>query len=494
MKRIIMPYLTLLLLLHAAPARADKLHCPSITENDEKNNDTARKYFTMGGVYMEREDFSRAAESFECVLKFVPYSLTTRYNLARAYDGMEVYSRAREHYEMILVYDSDEAESLKPGIRKRLAEIRDLKDRIRVVTIPVEPAVQDEKTCPQVVLQGLQETLTRAEKRMDETNWIQARDEFDKSLKNLDGSTAEQRKLCLSGDMGVHLLMLAGITHFHLQNLGNAQEFFTRVFRNRPEAKLPEKFGTADLQAFFQKSLRAYFQSLQGGETPPDPPKVDPRTVEPPGKTPEPPGKTPEPPGKAPGRSWRIILASSIGYDFGLIGQNTITEMGAYTENLGWGRNTPIHVMETGVLLYGRHRFTAGMRYSKFSSGDSGPFGSLQVETSTDLQFFARYVRLHFPDSVVQPYWGGGGFGGPLRVRVKHGDGNETNDTVELGGAFLNGVAGLQLCLGRDCHIAFQIETNLLWKFASPGDPPLLNSEWFKTVIFWFNAGLSLSF
>ncbi|PKN27031.1 MAG: hypothetical protein CVU65_03805 [Deltaproteobacteria bacterium HGW-Deltaproteobacteria-22] len=610
--------LPLVLLLWAAPARAEKLHCPSITDNDEKNTEIARRYFQMGGMYHDKLDYVKAAESFECVLKFVPYSLTARYKLARAYDGMEVYSRAREAYEMILVYDSTEAESLKPEIRKRLAEIKDLKDRVTVVTVPVEPAVVDDKTCPPVVVKGQQEALVKAEKLMDGKNWIAAQTLIDETLKKLDGATAAQRKLCMSQEAGLNLLLYAGIVHFNLSNLQYAGDTFTMMFRLRPESALPKKYETASLMEFFQKTLAAYFAAVQGekekqlrirqleeghGITPESsenpkvplehepqakveagkplvfvcrvqdglnvarvvlsyrindgaakeetlekmgtrrwvtvvpgaslkfvkfayhlvaldaagtevaawgsvekphvfelPPEKPAPVVTPPGVTP--PGVTPPvvtPPVKTPAkptRSWRIFLSPMFGYDFGFIPKDTITELGAYTTNDGWGRNAPVFSTEIGLVFLHRHRITVGMRQSSFEVEERGE-NSVVTSQQSQIQFFARHVETFFMDSDIRPYLGAGGFGGPLRMSVSPDNpfgGDALSDSHEMGGAFLNGVAGIQMCLWKSCHVAVQFEANVLWKFASPGEAPMFDSEYFKTVVFWLSGGLAFMF
>jgi len=50
----------ILLLTMAAPVRAEKMHCPNVTDNDEKNTEVARRYFQMGGMYHDKQDFTRA--------------------------------------------------------------------------------------------------------------------------------------------------------------------------------------------------------------------------------------------------------------------------------------------------------------------------------------------------------------------------------------------------------------------------------------------------
>ncbi|MBU1412776.1 hypothetical protein KKC22_14795, partial [Myxococcota bacterium] len=243
----------------SAPARAEKMHCPNVTDNDEKNTEIARKYFQMGGMYHDKQDFTKAAESFECVLKFIPYSLTARYKLARAYDAQGVFSLARENYEMILLLDSAEAGTLKPEIRKRLVEIKDLKDRVPVTAPVVEPAPADEKTCPPVVQKGQQDAVVKIAKIIEVKDWVKARTLLDETLKKLDGATPEQRRLCLSTDAGVQLLLLAGVAHFSMGNVHDAREAFLAVFRVRPDANLPVKNPDTKLLSFYQETLNAYF-------------------------------------------------------------------------------------------------------------------------------------------------------------------------------------------------------------------------------------------
>jgi len=202
-------------------------------------------------------------------------------------------------------------------------------------------------------------------------------------------------------------------------------------------------------------------------------------------------------PKAAAGRSWRIYLAPSVGYDFGLIPRYTVTELGAYTANLGWGRNAPVFITEAGLLFSEKHRFSAGVRLSTIEI-ERRSEGSVLLENKSQPQFFARYIRFASADSALRPYFGGGGFGGPLRVTVTHESssfgGNDHLDSYELGGAFLNAIAGVQLCLGPTCHVAIQAEANLLWRFASPADDPILSTDYLKTFVAWFSVGLAFQF
>ena len=250
-------------LLWAAPARAEKLHCPNVTDNDEKNTEVARRYFQMGGMFFDKADYTKAAESYECVLKFVPYSLTARYKLAKSYDGMELYSKAREQYELILVYDSKDAESLKPEIRKRLAEIKDLRDKVTTAPVAVEAPSTDEKTCPSVVQKNLQEALPKASKLLDARDWAKARTLIEDTLGKLAGATQEQRTLCHGTEAGLSLLILAGVANFNLANLETARDNFTTAFRIKSDAAIPPKYANAKLLAFHQETLNAYFELVK---------------------------------------------------------------------------------------------------------------------------------------------------------------------------------------------------------------------------------------
>ncbi|PKN46484.1 MAG: hypothetical protein CVU59_05905, partial [Deltaproteobacteria bacterium HGW-Deltaproteobacteria-17] len=265
MRSILRITLLLIPLLLVAPgaALAEKLHCPNVTDNDEKNTETARRYFQMGGMFLDKADYTKASESFECVLKFVPYSLTARYKLAKAYDGMELYSKAREQYELILVYDSKDAESLKPEIRNRLAEIKDLKDRAATNPTPVELPPNDEKTCPSVVQKNLQEALARATKLLDVKDWSRASKLIEETLGKLSGATPEQRRLCYATEAGLNLLLFAGIAHYNLNNLEMARENLTAAFRIKSDVAIPQKYTSAKLLAFYQETLNAYFEVVK---------------------------------------------------------------------------------------------------------------------------------------------------------------------------------------------------------------------------------------
>ncbi len=254
-----------LLIFFAGIARssAEKLHCPSVSEDDERNTAIARKYFQMGTGYHKNDDYLKAIQCFECVLRFVPYSLNARYKLALAYDKYEVYSKARENYEQIMVFDSPEAESLKPEVRKRLSEIKDLKDRVTTIQVPLVEPEPESRTCHQLVQKSMRENLTRMTRHMNSRDWLTARKNFEDAQKNLDGATAEQRQLCMATETAQQLFLFGGIAHFYLGNLQSARELFTAVFRQKSDTELPSQYANAKLMAFYQEVLNDFFQLIR---------------------------------------------------------------------------------------------------------------------------------------------------------------------------------------------------------------------------------------
>ncbi len=117
------------ILLTTTPAIAGKMHCPKAHADDEENRKIARRYFQMGKTFSEKGDHRKSSESYECVLKLVPYSLNARVLFAKALDALGQYTRAREQYELIIADSAEEAEALKPEARTRLAAIKGLADK-----------------------------------------------------------------------------------------------------------------------------------------------------------------------------------------------------------------------------------------------------------------------------------------------------------------------------------------------------------------------------
>ncbi|PKN48062.1 MAG: hypothetical protein CVU59_00405, partial [Deltaproteobacteria bacterium HGW-Deltaproteobacteria-17] len=117
------------ILLTTHSALAAKLHCPAAGNDDEENRKIARRYFQMGKTYSEKGDHRKSAESYECVLKLVPYSMAARIQFAKALDALAQYTRAREQYELILNDVSGDADAYKPDIRTRLNQIKGLPDK-----------------------------------------------------------------------------------------------------------------------------------------------------------------------------------------------------------------------------------------------------------------------------------------------------------------------------------------------------------------------------
>lgn len=267
-------------------AYAEKIHCPAVTDDNDKNTEIARKYFSMGGMYFSSKKYLQAAESFECVLRFVPYSLNARYKLAQSYDAAGVYSRAREHYKLILAYESTEAEAIKDTVRKRIEVIQHLKDQVQLTGTTQEPPSRtDDNACPDVVVKNQKDVLIKVQKALQDKNWVRARTLLEAHFRSLDGATPAQRKLCLSIDSGVDVMLYMGIVHFRMKNMEAAREWFEQSLQTRPTVDLPAVYTDATLLAFFRKVSTDYFarvnttkarqlrlrQLEESGKIPPEP-------------------------------------------------------------------------------------------------------------------------------------------------------------------------------------------------------------------------------
>jgi len=108
----------------------EKMNCPIRTNNEDENKKVARQLFLMGGAYYKTQDYQNAVNSYECVLTFVPYSLVSRYHLAKSYEALGLYSKARVQYQLVVASESEEAKALTPEIKKRLREINGLADKV----------------------------------------------------------------------------------------------------------------------------------------------------------------------------------------------------------------------------------------------------------------------------------------------------------------------------------------------------------------------------
>jgi len=483
----------------AFPVRAEKLHCPNVTDNDEKNTEVARKYFQMGGMYHDRQDYTKAAESFECVLKFIPYSLSARYKLAQAHDAQGVYTRARESYEMILLLDSAEAETLKAGIRKRLAELKDLKDRVQpVAVVPDETPAPDEKTCPTVVQKGQQDATVKVAALLEAKDWVRARTQVDEVLRKLDGATPEQRRLCLSTEAGVTLRLQAGVAQFQLGNLHDAREAFLAVFRTRPDANLPVKEPDPKLVAFFQETLRTFLEKLaaEKGLAAGKPTK---KPVEKPVDKPV--GKPAPPRGPSRPSGPRFFLGLSLGHEFGFISQGVETELGAVTDDAGWGQNSGFPTLELG-WFFGRHRVSLLARLDITNYLEVVGPSDIRTRSGDSLNVALRWARFFDPVlSRIRPYAGAGLFGAPTRHAVATaGRGGltgvllqaEMEDSVSTKGLHLDAIAGAQVCLHAGCHVALQVELNWLWNVWNPDSPGA--SDNLNHFAFWLSFGLAVMF
>jgi len=131
-------FLVMLMLLTGSPvASAQKIVCPEPVADLEKNKEEARRFFNMGNTYYNLEEYDRAVMSFDCVVKLVPYSVNSRFQLARSLDRLGRYSLAKVQYRWLLADASDESAPLKSEVEKRLAELEHLPDKTEDVARPV---------------------------------------------------------------------------------------------------------------------------------------------------------------------------------------------------------------------------------------------------------------------------------------------------------------------------------------------------------------------
>ncbi len=180
-------FVFLFVCLFSSQSFAQRVHCQKPGNDDEENRTNARRYFTTGTALAKGGDHRAAMEHFACVLRLVPFSLAARYQYARALDAMEQYKRARQSYEIILNDVTEDAERLKPEIRKRLEEIKGLADK------PLPKDEEEETEEARAELKRQQEHIREQENKLKN---MQA--ELQKSLKDLEkkgsGNLEAERK------------------------------------------------------------------------------------------------------------------------------------------------------------------------------------------------------------------------------------------------------------------------------------------------------------
>jgi len=143
------------LMLPAGASAIKGIRCPAQSKNEDENKKIARKYFEMGNVYYRAKKYKLSIDSYECVLSFVPYSLMSRYHLARSYDAIGLYEKARENYSLILSSNTDEAKSLRSEVSKRFFIILDLVDKPREYTAAEEEEEEPEEVVDDTEKPGL---------------------------------------------------------------------------------------------------------------------------------------------------------------------------------------------------------------------------------------------------------------------------------------------------------------------------------------------------
>jgi tetratricopeptide (TPR) repeat protein len=112
-------------------AYGTQLRCPKPGDDEENNKKIARKYFKIGLALKKDKDVSGSMQAFRCVLTFIPYSTSARFNYAQALDEAGQYSKAVKHYKIIVSMIKDTKYIAK--IKKRISVIIKLKDKPIVV-------------------------------------------------------------------------------------------------------------------------------------------------------------------------------------------------------------------------------------------------------------------------------------------------------------------------------------------------------------------------
>ena len=133
MKLAIILVLLIFFSLFSNESSGASLRCPKPTDNEKENKEIGRKYFQMGEVYFRQKRFQEAIQSFECVLSIIPYSMNTRFLLAKTLEKSGKYVGALKEYKFIL--DSIEKDDrLYPEVSERV--------RVLSTQSKVEPSPQ----------------------------------------------------------------------------------------------------------------------------------------------------------------------------------------------------------------------------------------------------------------------------------------------------------------------------------------------------------------
>ncbi|MBU1069527.1 hypothetical protein KJ975_08170 [Myxococcota bacterium] len=221
-------FFTILLTTHSALAA--KLHCPAAGNDDEENRKIARRYFQMGKTYSEKGDHRKSAESYECVLKLVPYSMAARIQFAKALDSLSQFTRAREQYELILNDVSGDADAYKPDIRARLTQIKGLSDK----PLPKD----DDEEADSVAAAELKKQQDRVKQLELERD--QGKKELERRLKELEmagtGNLDAQRKALVDEFKRKEAEKMKEL-ELRLQRLQELEERFSKTGPPKPQYK-----------------------------------------------------------------------------------------------------------------------------------------------------------------------------------------------------------------------------------------------------------------
>jgi len=121
-----------------------------------------------------------------------------------------------------------------------------------------------------------------------------------------------------------------------------------------------------------------------------------------------------------------------------------------------------------------------------------------QIQSAQSTQFFGRYA-LRVGENRFRPYWGWGGIGGPVRVKVTKSEKDPMEipvvaDTYATYGFFFNLFLGLDACVLSSCRVSFHMEADFLWKWLDFEAEKVFAAEHAKTFGFWLHAGLAFFF
>ena len=160
--------------------------------------------------------------------------------------------------------------------------------------------------------------------------------------------------------------------------------------------------------------------------------------------------------------------------------------------------------LEVGAFLNCRHRLSllARLDIADYAYAENGVIQDW--EDGDTLSLALRYAHFFPVKSRVHPYAGVGFFWGSMRHNVETAGSGGTlegglvspdmEDSYLSEGGFVNGLAGVRLCLTNTCSLGLQVEFNWLWQWLDSQGDTLVGMEVMKRFAFWFSAGVGVQF